>query len=117
MEIGEKYTRYPLENDQIEPQFIDDLSDVHPLYRMRLKKILGTNVQKKSDHLIRYIPPLAKHSQERITKNNNYQSFIKELKNTNKYEFDLDLIGQNDLQLEEAMNVMKELIILSDKNS
>ncbi len=114
MEIGEKYSKYPLENDQIIPLFEDDLSDVHPLYRVRLKKMLGKTVQKPSCQLQPIIPDLANHSQSRIQKNPNYQSFLTEIRQTDRYEIDFNLVGQNDLQLDEAMNVMKELIVLSN---
>ena len=115
MEIGEKYSKYPLENDTITPLFEDDLSDVHPLYRVRLKKMLGKNIQKPSTSLEPLIPELASHSQSRIQKNANYQNFLTEVRQTDRYELDLNLVGQNDLQLEEALNVMKEMIYTTSK--
>jgi carboxyl-terminal processing protease len=115
IEIGEKYSKYPLSNDKIGPLFEDDLSDVHPLYRVRLKKLLGKTIQKPSAELNQYKKYLQKHSLSRIQKSENYQSFIKEIKDTDKYELDFDMVGQNDLQLEEAMNIMKELILLEKK--
>lgn len=116
MEIGEKYSKYPLSNDKITPLFEDDLSDVHPLYRMRLKKLIGKNPQKKLYALDPLIPELATHSQTRIQKNQNYQHFLSEIRQIDRYELDLNLTGQNDLQLEEALNVMKEMILLSQKD-
>ena len=115
MEIGEKHSKYPLENDKITPLFEDDLSDVHPLYRVRLKKMLGKNIEQRSFTLVPIIPELAIHSGSRIEKSANYQNFLTEIKGTEYHELNLDLIGQNDLQLEEAINVMKELILLTQK--
>ncbi len=115
MEIGEKHSKYPLENDTIIPLFEDDLSDVHPLYRVRLKKMLGKTVQKQSCLLTPITPELATHSQSRIQKSANYQNFLTEIRGAEYHELNFDLIGANDLQLEEAMNIMKELIILSNK--
>ncbi|MBM3192665.1 MAG: PDZ domain-containing protein [Chlamydiae bacterium] len=117
MEIGEKYAKYPLENDKISPLFEDDLSDVHPLYRTRLKKALGKSIQKPSNKLDTYIADLKAHSQKRIEKNANYQNFLKEIRAIDRYEIDFNLTGQNDLQLEEAFNIMKELILLSKNGS
>lgn len=111
--IGEKYNKFPLDNDQIDPLFIDDLSDVHPLYRTRLKKILTKSSQRKMNDLQTLIPLLAQHSQERIASNQNYQNLLNEIKNADTYELDLDKIGQNDLQLEETINTMKELILMT----
>lgn len=117
MEVGEKYAKYPLENDKITPLFEDDLSDVHPLYRTRLKKALGKSIQKPSNELNTYIPDLKAHSQTRIEKNESYQNFLKEISAIDRYEIDFNLTGQNDLQLEEAFNIMKELILLSKNSS
>ena len=116
MEVGEKYNKFPLENDSIAPMFQDDLSDVHPLYRMKIKKMLGKSTQARSDLLEKFIPRLSEHSQERINKNRNYQNFIEEIKLADKYSFEPDLFGHNDLQLEESYNTMKELILLSKKS-
>lgn len=113
MEIGEKFNRFPLSNDRITPLFEDDLSDVHPLYRMRVRKMLTTEREEKSSSLSTHLPRLSKNSQERIRKNKNYQSFLREIKNKNFYDFDLEEIGQNDLQLEETFNTMREYILLS----
>jgi carboxyl-terminal processing protease len=115
LEIGEKYSKYPLANDKISPLFEDDLSDVHPLYRVRLKKLLGKNIQKPSFELSKLKSNLKNHSVKRIQKSENYQAFIKEVKETDIYELDFDQVGQNDLQLDEAMNIMKELILLEKK--
>jgi carboxyl-terminal processing protease len=115
VEVGEKFSKYPLENDKIQPLFEDDLTDVHPLYRNRLKKMLGKTPQRPSSELALYIDELKIHSQSRIEKNPNYQNFLSEIRDTDRYEIDFNLTGQNDLQLEEAMNVMKELILLSSK--
>mgnify|MGYP000290545531 CR=1 FL=1 len=115
LEVGEKFSKYPLENDKIQPLFEDDLSDVHPLYRNRLRKMLGKTPQKPSYELSTFIEELKIHSQSRIEKNPNYQNFLSEIRESDRYELDFSLTGQNDLQLEEAMNVMKELILLSSK--
>ena len=115
LEIGEKYTRYPLENDQIDSQFVDDLSDIHPIYRPRMRKILETDLQVQRTKNSDVLSQLATHSKERIGNNPNYQKFISELKKTNKYEFNASIAGsgQNDLQLEETLNIMKEYIMMS----
>jgi carboxyl-terminal processing protease len=112
LEIGEKFSKYPLQNDMITPQFEDDLSDVHHLYRLRLKKTMEKNAQKKLSFLENIQPSLEKHSLQRIENNPNYQNFLREVRDIDKYELDLSLVGQNDLQLEETMNIMKELIAL-----
>lgn len=113
MEIGEKYSKYPLENHSIAPLYADDYSDVHPLYRMRLKKLVGKDIQKKETKLLSSVDTLSKYSKKRIRDNPNYVQFLSALKHIDKYELDYSLVGQNDLQLEEAYNIMKDLIVLN----
>ena len=113
-EIGERYTKYPLVNDTISPYFEDDLSDVHPLYRNRLKKLLHNHTQQKSTALQSLIPILKTHSEVRIQSNPNYQHFLSEVKA--QEEINPNLVGQNDLQLEEAFNIMKELVVLTNSH-
>lgn len=114
LEIGEKFSKYPLEGGQIPPAYEDDLSDIHPLQRGKWRKILGDDIQKRESTIFPFIPDLAKHSQKRIQNNENYQWFLSEVQR-DKGGFDLTLSGQNDLQLEEAYNIMKELILFFKK--
>lgn len=116
MEIGEKFSRYPLSNDSIPPMFEDDLSDVHALYRLRLKKLLGKDVQQPSQDLQAILPLLAKNSKARIQNNKNYANFISALDHLDRYDLDLSLVGQNDLQLDEALNVLKEMIVIKSSS-
>ena len=63
-----------------------------------------------------YKATLKANSEIRVQNNKNYQSFLKEIK---KEEFDAESVekyGQNDLQLEETINIMKDLVLLSEKN-
>jgi carboxyl-terminal processing protease len=113
-EIGEKFTKFPLENDSIEPLFQDDLADVHPLYRFKIKKALGQNLQTK-ESISKYLPILKKSSEERIKQNKDYQNFLKALENPSDTTYIDELFTQNDLQLQECMNIMKEFILLHDK--
>lgn len=115
MEIGERFSKFPLENDTISPSFEDDLSDVHPLYRMRLRKALGKNTQQKNLEIFTQVPLLAKNSQKRIASSPNYQAFLKAIKKQGRYEIDFSLVGQNDLQLEESVKILKEMIFLQER--
>ena len=117
MEIGEKYSKYPLENDTISPSFEDDLSDVHPLYRMRLRKALGKNTQRKTVEIFTLVQPLTKNSNNRMASSRNYQYFLEQIKNQNRYELSPNLVGKSDLQLEETVNIMKELIYYQSKKA
>lgn len=114
LEIGEDLTKYPLENDSIAPLFEDDLADLHPLYRYKVKKALKSNIQVKEsiDH---YLPILQSSSASRIELNKDYQNFLKAIENPTDATYNEELYSQEDLQLSECMNVMKEFIELFNK--
>lgn len=110
MEIGEKYSKYPLENESISANFDDDLSDVPPFQRFHLARIYKSNLQEILHTYDPYRDALKKNSQERIKQNTLYQKFIAEMsKNDLSYDW-MESLGQMDLQLQETMNITKDLI-------
>lgn len=112
LEIGESFAKFPLENDEIAPNYVDTLADIHPFHRGKMMRMYKKDQQKKIDLYGTHLEVLRKNSSQRIKQNRNYQSFLKEVK---KEEFDVDDMeryGQNDLQLEESLNVMKDLILM-----
>ncbi len=115
LDIGEKFAKFPLENDEIEPHFEDDLSDIAPFHRLQLGPLYKYNMQTKLTTYAPYLETLEKNSQLRIKTNKNYQNFLKELSNKNYDAEPIELFGQSDLQLAETMNIMKDLIFLMKK--
>lgn len=113
-EIGERFGKYPLENDQIAANFVDDLSDVPPKQLEKIKKMYGFDLQEKLDLYSACIDKLKANSLHRIESSTNYQNFLKELKKKDEdVDFDkMEKFGQNDLQLEESYDVMKDLIVI-----
>lgn len=112
LDIGEKFAKFPLENDQIEPHFDDDLSDISPLHRLQLGPMYRYNLQTQLTTYLSYAESLKKNSQFRISSNKNYQNFLTELEKKNFDSEPIELFGQTDLQWAEALNVMKDLIFL-----
>lgn len=113
-EIGEKFAKYPLETDSIKPNFEDDLSDIPVNQRDKIASLYRFNLQPKLKVYDQYLSALKTNSEIRIQNNKNYQSFLKELKKKDKEieDEDEEHFGQNDLQLTEAYNIMKDLIML-----
>lgn len=112
LDIGEKYAKFPLANDEIEPHFDDDLSDISQLHRLQLGPMYRYNLQQKLFIYAPYIENLKSNSESRIRTNKNYQNFLSEIEKKNFDSDAVNLFGQNDLQLLETMNVMKDLIFL-----
>ncbi len=116
LEIGEKFAKFPLENDEISAHFDDDMADIPPYHRVQLGPMYKYNLQTKLDTYVGYMEPLKKNSALRIELNKNYQKFLEELDKKNFDSEQIDLFAQSDLQYYEAMNVMKDLIFLMSKN-
>lgn len=112
-EIGEKFAKYPLDNDQIPPNFNDTLSDIPFIHRLKYESLYKFNLQPKLTTYLPHILNLRQNSELRLAANSNYQNLMMELKKKNRNpDEDMAPFGQNDIQLEEANNVMKDLIQL-----
>ena len=112
LDIGEKFAKFPLPNDEIEPHFDDDLSDISPLYRLQLGPMYRYNLQTKLTTYAPYMETLRNNSKQRIEANKNYQNFLSDLKNKNFDSEPIEFFGQSDFQQAEAVNIIKDLIFL-----
>ncbi len=115
MEIGEKYSKFPVETDQITPAFNDDLSDVPFIHRASLNKIYSNNLQTVMTTYQPYLDLLKKNSQQRMAQNKNYQNLLKELAKKEDFSESSEFFGQNDLQLQETFQVMKDLLFFMEQ--
>lgn len=113
MEVGESYAKFPLESDQIEPNFVDTLADVPFIHRAQISRIYKHDLQPILTTYQPYFETLKQNSQARISMSNNYQNFLKEIEKTDPSIEPCDNYGQNDLQLDETILIMKDLIFLS----
>ena len=112
LDVGEEFSKFPLENDVIEAHFSDDLSDLSPFYRIRLGATYKADLQPRLTTYAPYLPMLQKNAKGRITGNPQYQEFLKSIENKEYDTPAVDLFGQGDLQGVEATNVLKDLIFL-----
>ncbi|KKM14526.1 hypothetical protein LCGC14_1705220, partial [marine sediment metagenome] len=116
LDIGEKFSKYPLENDEISPNFDDDLSDIPLIHRKRLSLLYKHNLQQKMTTYTQYLDILGTNSKNRIENNQNYQSFLTDIKLKNFESKSVELFNQSDIQLLETMNIAKDLAYLSEIN-
>lgn len=118
VEIGEKYAKYPLENDQIDPHFVDDLSDVPLMHRNQISQLYKFNLQPILSNYHVHLETLKNNSQLRISQNKDYQVFLKKISYKEELsEEEEESFGVSDLQMNEALNVMKDLILLTQKDT
>jgi carboxyl-terminal processing protease len=117
-ELGEKYAKYPLENDRIKENFDDDLSDVPTTQRGKIRLLYKFDLQKKVDIYSPYLATLQANTNYRLEHDKNYQNFLKELKKEQENGEEMaaqdseEEFGKNDLQLIETYNIMKDLLFL-----
>jgi len=115
LDIGEKTAKFPLENDRIKENFDDDLSDIPFAKRSSIKMLYKFDLQAKVSTYVPYLPLLVSNSKERIEANKSYQHFLKRIAATDEEDEEVeqkDELENNDYQLEETYNVMRDLIYL-----
>lgn len=111
--IGEKHTKYPLENSTIKENFEDDLSDIPQPQKEQAKWLYRFNLQPKIKMYRNTLPTLKKNSEMRLKEDKFYQHFLTELEKEDDSK-ELELFVEADLQLKEGINIMKDLILLSE---
>lgn len=112
-EVGERFAKYPLENDHIKSNFDDDLSDIPFLQRDKIRKLYKFSLQEKLDSYTPYLEKLKSNSRHRLETSANYQNMLKEIQKKEDSDPDqMENFGQNDLQLDEAYAIMKDLILM-----
>jgi len=119
-DIGERFAKYPLENDRIKPNYEDDLSDIPYSQRARFKSLYRFDLQQKLTTYVPFMSTLKKNEDYRMDYNKGYQAFLLELK-SNKVDQEQnegeeteqdELGGPKDYQLMDAYNIMKDLLYM-----
>lgn len=121
--IGEKYLEYPLTNDRVQPALKDSLSDLDPKAKKVFEKYYLPHVQRVVGLWNRMLPELKKNSQERIQNSRAFQVYLQNLKLIQakvqgadvEIDFDQAQISEQDLQMKEAVNIVKDMIRLEAK--
>ncbi|MEL7432053.1 MAG: S41 family peptidase [Chlamydiota bacterium] len=124
-QLGEEYLQHPLKADKVSPAYEDSLADVDPHVRGWLEANYLPYLQEKMDMYHAMLPYLRKNSKARIQKNPSYQAFLQNQENIKKRiegdpNVSVDLLrnfGLEDLQMEEAINVLRDIIYLQSKQS
>lgn len=116
-EIGEEFLEYPLNHDTITPSYQDTLSDIEPRIKPWYMRYYIPTLQQREVHWKEMLPTLKKNSEYRIAQNKNYQLFL-----NGKLDTDDDLnedkpknYGVDDLQLQEAINIVKDMVMLQSR--
>jgi carboxyl-terminal processing protease len=103
--IGEKYLASTVPSDKIADDYNDDLSDVSAGSRAWFLRYYMPTLQHKKTQWINMLPALKASSQQRILHNPGYQKYLKNLK-----KGFIEAGQRQDFQLDEAINVVEEMI-------
>ncbi|MCH9609629.1 MAG: Tail-specific protease [Chlamydiales bacterium] len=112
LDIGEQHSKYPLENDSIDPNFQDDLSDIPLIQRDQISWLYRFNLQPRLKIYTRFLPILKENSKKRLENDKLYQAFLEDINQEEVETKRLELYSRDDPQLKETFNVMKDLILL-----
>lgn len=112
--IGERYVSAPLGRDQIAPAYNDNLADLDPRAKDIFTRFYLPTLQKKEEVWVKMIPELKKNSSKRLAKSKDFQQFMKELETS---DYNSRAAPSKDLQMEEAVFIIKDMLELSQKSS
>lgn len=124
--LGEKYLEYALPATTIAPEYQDKLKDVDPSLKSWFLRYYYPTLQPKVEKWQVLVPTLKKNSQYRLENNKNYQAFLKQIKGIEEPKQDEDEdadkltkkdFGVDDLQMAEAVNIVKDMILLSAQDA
>ncbi len=118
--IGEKYLEYPLSQDKMSPALVDPLSDLDEKTRKLFQMRYLPHSQRVVTFWKKMLPILQKNSASRIAQDPAYQLFNKKLEEISARAHMLPpntideqiLVGKEDLQMKEAINIVKDMILL-----
>lgn len=128
-EVGEAYLDFPLASDVIPPAYHDALVDIDEDMKGWYHRYYLPSVQPRVALWKDLVPALRANSLYRIRHNANYQAFLRSLAEEDPEvkedpflrqeverlaleEEKKDSIGENDLQMAEALNIVKDMILL-----
>ncbi len=114
LNIGEKYLTYPIAPDHLSGDQIETLSAMHAGSFKKAPRSAIPYLQPRETNWRKMRGTLKKNSRERLANNRNYQAFLKKIYKEAPYQnTPPQTYGGNDLQVEEAVNIVQDMIFLS----
>lgn len=116
--IGERFLEYPLEGDSVPAAFEDPLTDIDYRSRPWFQKNYLSQIQLPQDRWKKMLPTLRENSRNRLVNSEDFALFLKSqegqrgrLSRSSPKEASPPW-GQKDLQLEEAIQIVADMIAL-----
>lgn len=121
--VGERFLEYPLPNDRVPAAYVDPLNDVDERNKVWFQKNYLPNLQVPQTFWQKKMSKLAKNSAKRLEKDKNFSLFIKDQERYKGLSLRAyskpakPAWGEDDLQMAEALNVLRDMIELQDKKA
>ncbi|MBI2742695.1 MAG: PDZ domain-containing protein [Chlamydiales bacterium] len=112
--IGERYLEYPLKNDRLPSAYVEPASELDKKKEHWWQRSLPQT--QKQSFWTQICPLLKANSAQRLEKSKNFQTFLKSLKADTPLQ-KKENWGDADLQMNEAVNILKDMIIEQSKAS
>lgn len=115
--IGERFLAYPLKSDRVPSVYVDPLSDIEHKNRAWFQQNYIPHLQKKLSVWTRMIPALQANTEASLAKDKDFTLFMKVLeeqksKETPFYPTPLQNWGSEDLQMHQAVRILKDMVYL-----
>ncbi|NGX37632.1 MAG: Tail-specific protease [Chlamydiae bacterium] len=116
--IGERYLEYPLSSDQVAAAYIDPLTDIDYRSRAWFQKNYLPTLYQPQDRWRKALPMLKENSEIRIANDRNFTAFLEaqeKIKGRSPRSFrriSNPPWGDEDLQMNEALNIMQDMLSL-----
>lgn len=110
--IGERYLEYPLHNDQVPSVYADPLVDVDSGMKKWFQKNYIPYIQKKESVWRKMLPLLKSNSAFRLEHDANMRVFSSQMKEDAPMTQTGENWGNDDLPMAEAVNILKDMVLL-----
>ncbi len=115
--IGERYLEYPLSGDRLPPAYVDPLTGIDSKTQELLQKKYVPYVQKRDPKWQKMVSQLKRNSKKRIASDPNFQCFLKVINGKETACTLKNNFGTTDLQMQEAVNIMRDMVEISSTRS
>ncbi len=122
--IGEKYLEYPLPADKVDSAYLDPLTDLDEKTQQIFEKRYLPYLQRVVPFWKKALPALRENSAYRLAHDPNFKAFLQKQETQRARLASLPVntideqlqINLEDLQAQEAVNIVKDMIILEAQN-
>ncbi|MCB1109529.1 MAG: PDZ domain-containing protein [Chlamydiia bacterium] len=123
--IGERYLEFPLSNDHLSGEVFHSLMNIRQGSYRDVARFTVPYLKPRESEWRQMLPRLIANSQDRINQNQNFQFFLKvgngynpkKSKTQSRRDSQNENFGKSDLQMDEAVEIVKDMISIHHQNS